>query len=202
MIILASHSSNGMTIIYSGLLAALMSAVFSAIISIIAIHYQNKRNEETLDVQKEISEASINMQKEIANKGQKGKLIYETQLSWANKLRETTAKLYGDWSKLQDSMNVKLENKTEQELSIIESKIFENIYIVQQDIILIELYFSPDMDKNAECFQALVEVLKVINNIKPGEKNPNLKDKEVVYFIETLRNYFKNQMSEMVSSNS
>lgn len=184
MILLTNNLINSP--ITSGIVAAIVSGIVSIVGTVATICFQNKNSNKALDVQRE-----------LANKQKKNKLIYETELSWADKLRETTAKLYGDWSHLQDLMNINLENKSVDELNSIHNEVFECIYKVQQDIILIELYFAPDMDGNDECLQSLVDILKIINKVKPGKSCPNLSDREITNFINKLRKYFDNQMKKM-----
>lgn len=92
MIILASHSSNGMAIIYSGLLAAIISGGVSLIGYCITTYFQNKNNKETLKVQRQNNSDTIQTQKEIAKMEKDEKLFYQTQLEWSEQTRKLIAK--------------------------------------------------------------------------------------------------------------
>lgn len=101
MLVLAS-SGNGVEIIFSGVLAA----VISGGVSLIGNYYQNKNAKESLNKQEENSrkslemqrknnEASIRAQKDIANLEKNERLFYQNQIKWSNEIREHLAKIIG-----------------------------------------------------------------------------------------------------------
>ena len=62
MVVLTELNNNAS--IMSGVIAAVISGIVSIIGSFITIHFQNKRNEESLKVQEENSRESLNKKKE------------------------------------------------------------------------------------------------------------------------------------------
>lgn len=104
MVVLTELNDNASII--SGIIAAVISGAVSIVGSIITIYFQNKRSKESMKAQKENlqeslimqkknNEASIKVQREIANLEKNEKIFYESQLKWANDLREHLAKIIG-----------------------------------------------------------------------------------------------------------
>lgn len=186
--------------ILSGIIAALFSGVFS----IYTTHVQKKNNENAIASQAANNEKIIDNQTDIMKQQEKDKLIYQTQLNWGDKLRELTANLYADWSRLQDSFNesqINLNNGDNSNAKERAKDSQKSIYKIQYDIILIELYLSPYISENHKCFRSLLKVLELINEVKPGKEIPKATDTEILHFIRSLRAYFKEQMDEMTPDN-
>lgn len=144
MIVLVSSGNNA--VIYSGLIAAIVSGVVSLIGYSITAYIQNKSNKEALKVQKKNSNDTIKTQKEIAKMGQKEKLFYESQLEWSNEVRKLITKFIFNCQKLNslrknDPTELKKEYQSKtNDLNDLSKSIKETIYDLQNTTTLIRLY--------------------------------------------------------------
>ncbi|MQB56499.1 hypothetical protein [Limosilactobacillus reuteri] len=206
MIILASHSSNGMAIIYSGLLAAIISGGVSLIGYCITTYFQNKNNKETLKVQRQNNSDTIQTQKEIAKMEKDEKLFYQTQLEWSEQTRKLIAKYVLNCILM--NRQIKKYNRLREDEKIISSiadaERPNNEYLsvlsevkklgndLQEQITLIRLYlFHKDDPDEAKI---LTEILEMQQYYSRFEVIPDL---ELDGFINDARDLFDKQMKNL-----
>ena len=206
MIILASHSSNGMAIIYSGLLAAIISGGVSLIGYCITTYFQNKNNKETLKVQRQNNSDTIQTQKEIAKMEKDEKLFYQTQLEWSEQTRKLIAKYVLNCILM--NRQIKKYNRLREDEKIISSiadaERPNNEYLsvlsevkklgndLQEQITLIRLYlFHKDDPDEAKI---LTEILEMQQYYSRFEVIPDL---ELDGFINDVRDLFDKQMKNL-----
>ena len=206
MIILASHSSNGMAIIYSGLLAAIISGGVSLIGYCITTYFQNKNNKEALKVQRQNNSDTIQTQKEIAKMEKDEKLFYQTQLEWSEQTRKLIAKYVLNCILM--NRQIKKYNKLKEDEKIISSiadvERPNNEYLsvlsevkklgndLQEQITLIRLYlFHKDDPDEAKI---LTEILEMQQYYSRFEVIPDL---ELDGFINDARDLFDKQMKNL-----
>lgn len=206
MIVLASSDNNA--VIYSGLIAALISGLVSLIGYGITAYIQNKSNKEALQVQKKNSEDTIKTQKEIAKMGQKEKLFYESQLEWSNELRKQLSKFVSQCSQYNDlkrkskyivdkSKSFRLQNEdmldlTMQSLNEVTTSLTDLSNEMQTQISLIRL-LCFHKDNNYE--QKILYQIALI--IKPYAKGELIPFKDVDKLVEYGQDYFEQQMKEL-----
>ncbi|MCC4346107.1 hypothetical protein [Limosilactobacillus reuteri] len=212
MIVLASSGNNA--VIYSGLIAAIVSGVVSLIGYSITAYIQNKSNKEALKVQKKNSNDTIKTQKEIAKMGQKEKLFYESQLEWSNEIRKLITKFIFNCQKLNSlrkdveiikgdvqkfSSNDPTELKKEyqsktNDLNDLSKSIKETIYDLQNTTTLIRLYL---FHTNNDDEQSLINVMYEITTHLVEENGKKFDTHELDIFIELARKFFDKQMKEL-----
>lgn len=212
MIVLASSGNN--EVIYSGLIAAIVSGVVSLIGYGITAYIQNKSNKEALKVQKKNSNDTIKTQKEIAKMGQKEKLFYESQLEWSNEIRKLITKFIFNCQKLNSlrkdveiikgdvqkfSSNDPIELKKEyqsktNDLNDLSKSIKETIYDLQNTTTLIRLYL---FHTNNDDEQSLINVMYEITTHLVEENGKKFDTHELDIFIELARKFFDKQMKEL-----
>lgn len=212
MIVLASSGNNA--VIYSGLIAAIVSGIVSLIGYSITAYIQNKNNKETLKVQKENSSDAIKTQKEIAKMGHKEKLFYESQLEWSNEVRKLITKFIFNCQKLNSlrkdveiikgdvqkfSSNDPIELKKEYQLKTndlndLSKSIKETIYDLQNTTTLIRLYL---FHTNNDDEQSLINVMYEITTHLVEENGKKFDTHELDIFIELARKFFDKQMKEL-----
>ena len=212
MIVLASSGNN--EVIYSGLIAAIVSGVVSLIGYGITAYIQNKSNKEALKVQKKNSNDTIKTQKEIAKMGQKEKLFYESQLEWSNEIRKLITKFIFNCQKLNSlrkdveiikgdvqkfSSNDPIELKKEYQskttdLNDLSKSIKETIYDLQNTTTLIRLYL---FHTNNDDEQSLINVMYEITTHLVEENGKKFDTHELDIFIELARKFFDKQMKEL-----
>lgn len=206
MIVLASSDNNA--VIYSGLIAALISGLVSLIGYGITAYIQNKSNKEALQVQKKNSEDTIKTQKEIAKMGQKEKLFYESQLEWSNELRKQLSKFVSQCSQYNDlkrkskyivdkSKSFRLQNEdmldlTMQSLNEVTTSLTDLSNKMQTQTSLIRL-LCFHKDNNYE--QKILYQIALI--IKPYAKGKLIPFKDVDKLVEYGQDYFEQQMKEL-----
>lgn len=206
MIVLASSDNNA--VIYSGLIAALISGLVSLIGYGITAYIQNKSNKEALQVQKKNSEDTIKTQKEIAKMGQKEKLFYESQLEWSNELRKQLSKFVSQCSQYNDlkrkskyimdkSKSFRLQNEdmldlTMQSLNEVTTSLTDLSNKMQTQTSLIRL-LCFHKDNNYE--QKILYQIALI--IKPYAKGELIPFKDVDKLVEYGQDYFEQQMKEL-----
>lgn len=204
MIILAGHSSNGMAIIYSGLLAAIISSGVSLIGYCITTYFQNKNNKETLKVQRQNNSDTIRTQKEIAKMEKDEKLFYQTQLEWSEQTRKLIAKYVLNCILM--NRQIKKYNRLREDEKII-SSIAErpnNEYLsvlneakklgndLQEQITLIRLYLFHKDDPDEA--RILTEILEMQQHYSKFEVIPDL---ELDGFVNDARDLFDKQMKNL-----
>lgn len=206
MIILASHSSNGMAIIYSGLLAAIISGGVSLIGYCITTYFQNKNNKEALKVQRQNNSDTIQTQKEIAKMEKDEKLFYQTQLEWSEQTRKLIAKYVLNCILM--NRQIKKYNRLREDEKIISSiadvERPNNEYLsvlsevkklgndLQEQITLIRLYlFHKDDPDEAKI---LTEILEMQQHYSRFEVIPDL---ELDGFVNDVRDLFDKQMKNL-----
>lgn len=206
MIILASHSSNGMAIIYSGLLAAIISSGVSLIGYCITTYFQNKNNKETLKVQRQNNSDTIQTQKEIAKMEKDEKLFYQTQLEWSEQTRKLIAKYVLNCILM--NRQIKKYNRLREDEKIISSiadaERPNNEYLsvlsevkklgndLQEQITLIRLYLFHKDDPDEA--RILTEILEMQQHYSRFEVIPDL---ELDGFVNDVRNLFDKQMKNL-----
>ncbi len=206
MIILAGHSSNGMAIIYSGLLAAIISGGVSLIGYCITTYFQNKNNKETLKVQRQNNSDTIRTQKEIAKMEKDEKLFYQTQLEWSEQTRKLIAKYVLNcilmnrqikkFNKLKEDEKIissiaDVERPNNEYLSVLsEAKKLGND--LQEQITLIRLYLFHKDDPDEA--RILTEILEMQQHYSRFEVIPDL---ELDGFINDVRDLFDKQMKNL-----
>lgn len=206
MIILASHSSNGMAIIYSGLLAAIISGGVSLIGYCITTYFQNKNNKETLKVQRQNNSDTIHTQKEIAKMEKDEKLFYQTQLEWSEQTRKLIAKYVLNCILM--NRQIKKYNRLREDEKIISSiadvERPNNEYLsvlsgvkklgndLQEQITLIRLYLFHKDDSDEA--RILAEILEMQQHYSKFEVIPDL---ELDGFVNDARNLFDKQMKNL-----
>lgn len=206
MIILASHSSNGMAIIYSGLLAAIISGGVSLIGYCITTYFQNKNNKETLKVQRQNNSDTIRTQKEIAKMEKDEKLFYQTQLEWSEQTRKLIAKYVLNCILM--NRQIKKFNKLKEDEKIISSiadaERPNNEYLsvlsevkklgndLQEQITLIRLYLFHKDDPDEA--RILTEILEMQQHYSRFEVIPDL---ELDGFVNDARDLFDKQMKNL-----
>lgn len=206
MIILASHSSNGMAIIYSGLLAAIISGGVSLIGYCITTYFQNKNNKETLKVQRQNNSDTIRTQKEIAKMEKDEKLFYQTQLEWSEQTRKLIAKYVLNCILM--NRQIKKFNKLKEDEKIISSiadaERPNNEYLsvlsevkklgndLQEQITLIRLYLFHKDDPDEA--RILTEILEMQQHYSKFEVIPDL---ELDGFVNDVRDLFDKQMKNL-----
>lgn len=206
MIILASHSSNGMAIIYSGLLAAIISGGVSLIGYCITTYFQNKNNKETLKVQRQNNSDTIQTQKEIAKMEKDEKLFYQTQLEWSEQTRKLIAKYVLNCILM--NRQIKKYNRLREDEKIISSiadvERPNNEYLsvlsgvkklgndLQEQITLIRLYLFHKDDSDEA--RILAEILEMQQHYSKFEVIPDL---ELDGFVNDARNLFDKQMKNL-----
>lgn len=206
MIILANHSSNGMAIIYSGLLAAIISGGVSLIGYCITTYFQNKNNKETLKVQRQNNSDTIRTQKEIAKMEKDEKLFYQTQLEWSEQTRKLIAKYVLNCILM--NRQIKKFNKLKEDEKIISSiadaERPNNEYLsvlsevkklgndLQEQITLIRLYLFHKDDPDEA--RILTEILEMQQHYSRFEVIPDL---ELDGFVNDARNLFDKQMKNL-----
>lgn len=206
MIILASHSSNGMAIIYSGLLAAIISGGVSLIGYCITTYFQNKNNKETLKVQRQNNSDTIRTQKEIAKMEKDEKLFYQTQLEWSEQTRKLIAKYVLNCVLM--NRQIKKFNKLKEDEKIISSiadaERPNNEYLsvlsevkklgndLQEQITLIRLYLFHKDDPDEA--RILTEILEMQQHYSKFEVIPDL---ELDGFVNDVRDLFDKQMKNL-----
>lgn len=206
MIILASHSSNGMAIIYSGLLAAIISGGVSLIGYCITTYFQNKNNKETLKVQRQNNSDTIQTQKEIAKMEKDEKLFYQTQLEWSEQTRKLIAKYVLNCILM--NRQIKKYNRLREDEKIISSiadaERPNNEYLsvlsevkklgndLQEQITLIRLYLFHKDDPDEA--RILTEILEMQQHYSRFEVIPDL---ELDGFVNDVRNLFDKQMKNL-----
>lgn len=206
MIILASHSSNGMAIIYSGLLAAIISGGVSLIGYCITTYFQNKNNKEALKVQRQNNSDTIQTQNEIAKMEKDEKLFYQTQLEWSEQTRKLIAKYVLNCILM--NRQIKKYNRLREDEKIISSiadvERPNNEYLsvlsevkklgndLQEQITLIRLYlFHKDDPDEAKI---LTEILEMQQHYSRFEVIPDL---ELDGFVNDVRDLFDKQMKNL-----
>lgn len=206
MIVLASSGNNA--VIYSGLIAAIVSGIVSLIGYSITAYIQNKSNKEALKVQKENNGDTIKTQKEIAKMGHKEKLFYESQLEWSNELRKQLAKFVSQCSKYNDlkrksksivnrSKSIKMQNEDVLNLAIqsldeVTSDLTDlgNEIQVQTSLIRLLCFHRNNIHEQKILYQIAI----IIKFYGKGELIPfNNVDK----LIEYSQDYFEYQMEEL-----
>lgn len=212
MLVLASSDNNA--VIYSGLIAAIVSGIVSLIGYSITAYVQNKNNKEALKVQKENSSDTIKTQKEIAKMGHKEKLFYESQLEWSNEVRKLITKFIFNCQKLHSlrkdveiikgdvqkfSSNDPTELKKEyqsktNDLNDLSKSIKETIYDLQNTTTLIRLYL---FHTNNDDEQSLINVMYEITTHLVEENGKKFDSHELDIFIELARKFFDQQMKEL-----
>lgn len=206
MIILASHSSNGMAIIYSGLLAAIISGGVSLIGYCITTYFQNKNNKETLKVQRQNNSDTIRTQKEIAKMEKDEKLFYQTQLEWSEQTRKLIAKYVLNcilmnrqikkYNMLREDEKIissiaDVERPNDEYLSVLnEVKKLGND--LQEQITLIRLYLFHKDDPDEA--RILAEILEMQQHYSRFEVIPEL---ELDGFVNDARDLFDKQMKNL-----
>lgn len=206
MIILVSHSSNGMAIIYSGLLAAIISGGVSLIGYCITTYFQNKNNKETLKVQRQNNSDTIRTQKEIAKMEKDEKLFYQTQLEWSEQTRKLIAKYVLNCILM--NRQIKKFNKLKEDEKIISSiadvERPNNEYLsvlsevkklgddLQEQITLIRLYLFHKDDPDEA--RILTEILEMQQHYSRFEVIPDL---ELDGFVNDVRDLFDKQMKNL-----
>ncbi|QLQ60939.1 hypothetical protein HHK02_06835 [Limosilactobacillus reuteri] len=212
MLVLAS--SDNSAVIYSGLIAAIVSGIVSLIGYSITAYIQNKSNKEALKVQKENNGDTIKTQKEIAKMGQKEKLFYESQLEWSNEVRKLVTKFVLSCQKLNllrkgieeirnDNRSFSSRNPDELEkeyqskvdsLKDLSSNIEETIYNLQNTTTLIRLYLFH-IDNSEE--KNLINVMYDIVEHSIDDDGRKYDSHELDIFIELARKFFDKQMKEL-----
>lgn len=206
MIILASHSSNGMAIIYSGLLAAIISGGVSLIGYCITTYFQNKNNKEALKVQRQNNSDTIQTQKEIAKMEKDEKLFYQTQLEWSEQTRKLIAKYVLNCILM--NRQIKKYNRLREDEKIISSiadvERPNNEYLsvlsevkklgndLQEQITLIRLYLFHKDDPDEA--RILTEILEMQQHYSRFEVIPDL---ELDGFVNDVRDLFDKQMKNL-----
>ena len=206
MIILASHSSNGMAIIYSGLLAAIISGGVSLVGYCITTYFQNRNNKETLKVQRQNNSDTIRTQKEIAKMEKDEKLFYQTQLEWSEQTRKLIAKYVLNCILM--NRQIKKYNRLREDEKIISSiadaERPNNGYLsvlseakklgndLQEQITLIRLYLFHKDDPDEA--RILTEILEMQQHYSRFEVIPDL---ELDGFVNDARNLFDKQMKNL-----
>ena len=206
MIILASHSSNGMAIIYSGLLAAIISGGVSLIGYCITTYFQNKNNKETLKVQRQNNSDTIRTQKDFAKMEKDEKLFYQTQLEWSEQTRKLIAKYVLNCILM--NRQIKKFNKLKEDEKIISSiadaERPNNEYLsvlsevkklgndLQEQITLIRLYLFHKDDPDEA--RILTEILEMQQHYSRFEVIPDL---ELDGFVNDARDLFDKQMKNL-----
>ncbi|EDX42679.1 hypothetical protein [Limosilactobacillus reuteri] len=212
MLVLTSSDNNA--VIYSGLIAAIVSGIVSLIGYSITAYIQNKNNKETLKVQKENSSDAIKTQKEIAKMGHKEKLFYESQLEWSNEVRKLITKFVLSCQKLNslrkgieeirnDNRSFSSHNPDELEkeyqskvdsLKDLSSNIEETIYNLQNTTTLIRLYlFHIDNSEEKKLINVMYDIVE--HSIKDDGRKYDSHELDI--FIELARKFFDKQMKEL-----
>ena len=214
VIMLVLASSDNSAVIYSGLIAAIVSGIVSLIGYSITAYIQNKSNKEALKVQKENNGDTIKTQKEIAKMGQKEKLFYESQLEWSNEVRKLVTKFVLSCQKLNllrkgieeirnDNRSFSSRNPDELEkeyqskvdsLKDLSSNIEETIYNLQNTTTLIRLYLFH-IDNSEE--KNLINVMYDIVEHSIDDDGRKYDSHELDIFIELARKFFDKQMKEL-----
>lgn len=212
MVVLTELNNNAS--IMSGVIAAVISGIVSIIGSFITIHFQNKRNEESLKVQeensreslkiqKENNEASIKMQKEIANFQKDEKIFYENQLKWANDIREHLSKIILLIEKYNDEFMTVLtldrmiysDSDPNKYIKLQESALDKNIKIghelLEQVSVVRMLLFNDNDSYELEIEDRLNEIQQWII------QRDTIKVESVEYLIIAAKKYFNNQMKQL-----
>lgn len=211
MFALAS-SGNSVEILFSGVLAA----VISGGVSLIGNHYQNKNaknslqkqeenNQKSLEMQKENNEASIKVQKEIANFQKDEKIFYENQLEWANSVREHLSKIVLLITQYNDATMTYLA--IEYNVKYTEFKIDKNILDKQQDALEKRITIGQELLKRISVVRMLLfndddsyelEIEDRLNEIQNWIiQNDTIKIESVEYLITAAKKYFNNQMKQL-----
>lgn len=195
MIILAGHSSNGMAIIYSGLLATIISCAVSLIGYGITAYFQNKNNKDTIRVQKEIAK----MEKDE-------KLFYQTQLEWSEQTRKLIAKYVLNcilmnrqikkYHRLREDEKIissiaDVERPNNEYLSVL-SEVKKLGNDLQEQITLIRLYLFHKNDSDEA--RILTEILEMQQHYSRFEVIPDL---ELDGFVNDARDLFDKQMKNL-----
>lgn len=212
MLVLASSDNNA--VIYSGLIAAIVSGIVSLIGYSITAYIQNKNNKEALKVQKKNNGDTIKTQKEIAKMGHKEKLFYESQLEWSNEVRKLVAKFITHTYKLNglqkeceaisqdtssftsnDPSELKIEYQEKvNALDELSNKIEETVNNLQSTTALIRLYlFHTDNDEE----QHLIKAMHGIVQHSTRNNGKNFDTRELDIFVELARKFFDQQMKEL-----
>ncbi|MEH0999290.1 hypothetical protein [Limosilactobacillus reuteri] len=202
--------------VISGVIAAVISGTVSIVGSIITIYFQNKRNKESLKVQKETSheslmmqkennEASIKVQREIANLEKNEKIFYESQLKWANDLREHLAKIIGLIPQYNDlylkiyMMNREFQFATKErknELLQLEEENTDSMMNIGKELqeqigIVRMLLFNKDSSYELEIENRLNEIMTWII------QHDTISLLSVEYLTQAAKKYFGNLMEEL-----
>lgn len=212
MLVLASSDNNA--VIYSGLIAAIVSGIVSLIGYSITAYIQNKNNKEALKVQKENNSDAIKTQKEIAKMGHKEKLFYESQLEWSNEVRKLVTKFVLSCQKLNslrkgieeirnddrsfssrnpDELEKEYQSKVDS-LKDLSSNIEETIYNLQNTTTLIRLYlFHIDNSEEKNLINVMYDIVE--HSIKDDGRKYDSHELDI--FIELARKFFDKQMKEL-----
>lgn len=208
MLVLVS-SGNGINILFSGVLAA----VISGGVNLIGNYYQNKNakesikkqeknNERNLELQRKNNEASIRVQKEIANFQKNEKIFYENQLKWTNDVREHLSKMILLITQYNDEVMTILTIEhliytmanpdkfiKQQELAMDKSiKIGQELL---QRISIIRMLLFSDDSYELEIENRLNEIQRWII------QRDTIKLESVEYLITAAKKYFSNQMKQL-----
>ncbi|WP_076461984.1 hypothetical protein [Limosilactobacillus caccae] len=209
MILLVSHaSSSNSAVIYSGLIAALVSGVVSLIGYSITAYFQNKNTKESLKVQRKNNEATIQTQREIAQMQKDEKLFYQSQLDWWNETRKLIAKFVRNCTIINRKIEKTKKNTSSERLNNIKSiedakkQIAENqndiqeleksINDIQEQITLIRLYLFHD--ENTAEREILLKILVMEKHYSKLEPIPSV---ELSNFVDLVRNFFELQLKEL-----
>ena len=200
MIVLVSNNS---AVIYSGLIAAIVSGVVSLIGYSITAYIQNKNNKEALKVQKENNSDTIKIQKEIAKMQNDEKLFYEKQIEWANETRKLIAKFVTDCIELnryikiahnlgEETYKGKELQKYVEKADKMSERVEELTLNLQEETTLIRLYLFHEKDN----YEAMVrnKMLAVEQYFSKGQAIP---DSELNVFVDVARQMFNHQMKEL-----
>ena len=190
--IVMQASQNSLSMINSGLTAAIISGIVAFIGYIINAVMQSKNNSKLLTKQEEIAK----MQNDE-------KLFYEKQIEWANETRKLIAKFVTDCIELNRYIKIahKLgkgtikanEAKEYVEKSEKMSERVEELTLnLQEETTLIRLYLFHEKDN----YEAMVrnKMLAVEQYFSKGQAIP---DSELNLFVDVARQMFNHQMEEL-----
>lgn len=211
MILLVSHaSSSNSAVIYSGLIAALVSGTVSLIGYCITTYFQNRNNKETLKVQRQNNSDTIKTQKEIAKMQKDEKLFYESQLDWWNETRKLIAKFVKNCTIINRKIEKAKKSTNPERLKSIKSieeaksqiaedqndiqELEKSINELQEQTTLIRLYLFHD--ENMSEREILLKILDMEQHYSKLEAIPSV---ELSDFVDLVRNFFELQLKKLQS---
>lgn len=190
--IVMQTSQNSLSMINSGLTAAIISGIVAFIGYVINAVMQSRNNSKLLTKQEEIAK----MQNDE-------KLFYEKQIEWANETRKLIAKFVTDCIELnryikiahnlgEETYKGKELQKYVEKADKMSERVEELTLNLQEETTLIRLYLFHEKDN----YEAMVrnKMLAVEQYFSKGQAIP---DSELNVFVDVARQMFNHQMEEL-----